>query len=178
MSAIVNGMTAVSGRFSEDTLKSVLIYKETRTWADQYIPQTEPILLQMAPKILKVVLATTDEDRNHSTDYRFYMDVPTIGWRLRHWKYRKYNDFTIRSNVVSDNKTELDKLKEDPPEYYLYCWADEKEIKHWIFWDMIKFVEDGNLNKSWPEQFNNEGTSFIAIPLDALEPYTIGSVLK
>ena len=71
-------------------------------------------------------------DRNQATDFlTFTIKNIKVACRLRTYNYYlKYPDeFTIRSELYSGNKTELQKIREELVDYIFYGFVDENENK-------------------------------------------------
>jgi len=82
-----------------------------------------------------------------------------IGIRIRKIEYKKYNDWTIRS-------TEYPKLLNEDISLYLYCYEEDDILKQIVCINVpaIKKYSIDTLRKERQLKYNEDGTSFIAIP--------------
>lgn len=71
------------------------------------------------------------KDVENGTDFLLLKAEPfTIGARLRRYEYFKYKDeFTIRWELPTGNRTEIDKINDGLVDYILYGFVDREEKK-------------------------------------------------
>lgn len=92
------------------------------------------------------------KDKTEATDFLVLRINPfTVACRLRTYSYylnpKFRNQFTIRCQLASGNKTELDKIRKGFGDYMFYGFVDEQEskiIKYWILnLDVFRDYEGG-----------------------------------
>lgn len=140
------------------------LFETNDKFARYFYAQAREIL---ARNLINIREATDIEDRRSATDMVLVgSDVGSVGLRVRRSIY-DYRDFTIRS-WNRGLKTEIDKIKEGEPHWYLYGWTKGTVIDEYILIDMDLFRE----KQLWSGRFehdNKDGaTRFIAIPLNEL----------
>ena len=116
-------------------------WETNKKWSDKFLPNIKPILgthFIAEPPI--------EEDQDHNTDLMVLkMDSIRFGCRIRRYKYYNNemyrNQFTIRSNLPSGGKTELNKIIAGWGDYFFYGFANEKEddLIGWIIGDLKIF---------------------------------------
>lgn len=99
-------------------------WKEDKRWSDRFIPEITSILGQAL-----IGPAPVEEDVHRNTDLMVLkMDNVRIGCRVRRNEYLRYKDeFTIRIDRPSGNKTEFAKIIEGYGDYFFYGICDEYE---------------------------------------------------
>jgi len=120
-------------------------WKDDKRWSDKFLPEIKQILglhLISEPPI--------EEDAERNSDLMVLkLDAVRIGCRIRRpvnnrgeWVFDKYKDeFTIRAQRPSGNKTELAKIIEGWGNYFFYGWCDleEKQLISWHLCDLNVF---------------------------------------
>jgi hypothetical protein len=114
-------------------------YDINRRWSDKFIPY-------IADRIGRVLIAPApyEEDSQRNTDLIVLkLDAVRIGCRIRRPGYTEKfaNEFTIRCNLPSGNKTELTKIIEGWGDYFFYGFANsnETDIERWTLADLNVF---------------------------------------
>lgn len=128
-----------------------LIKTTTEPFYNESMRNTEVNHIKQIGQFIKTSLGLTepmqgkqtnyDQDTKGSCDLIFKsgMRLIPVSVRLRDFKYRKYNDITIRSRTQSGrNKTEFEKIRDGEciSEYYIYGWLSEDQT-HIIKWVMV-----------------------------------------
>lgn len=114
-----------------------------KDYADGYIPAIREVISKVADKIVKVEIASTDEDQQYATDYIVTLDTGKVACRVRRSNCG-FRDLTIRAWRASGQTTELTKIREGFARWYLYAWAqDDNTFKEWIFIDINRMRETG-----------------------------------
>lgn len=121
------------------------------------------------PKNCFVVNESSElEDTKLSFDLYFSADIQ-ISVRLRSFKYRNYNDITIRSRSKNGGLTEIDKLIDGKGQIYFYGVLSENEEKivKYILFDIDKIRD--KLKENGLERTNFDGTKFKCYTFDFLK---------
>ena len=108
------------------------------------------------------------EDTKLSFDLYFSADIQ-ISARIRSFKYRNYNDITIRSRAKNGGLTEIDKLIDGKGQIYFYGVLSENEEKiiKYILFDIDKIRN--KLKENGVEKTNFDGTKFKCYTFDFLK---------
>jgi hypothetical protein len=112
------------------------------------------------PKNCFVVNESSEvEDTKLSFDLYFSADIQ-ISVRIRSFKYKNYNDITIRSKAKNGGLTEIDKLIDGKGQIYFYGVLSENEetIIKYILFDIDKIRN--KLKDNGIERTNFDGTKF------------------
>lgn len=114
-------------------------YAEDRQWSDRFLPQIKRILGEFL-----IAESPEEEDRDRNTDLIVLkIDSIRVGCRVRKYRYLLdyANEFTIRSERGSGNKTELAKIIEGWGRYLFYGFANEQDdaIEQWKLIDLNAF---------------------------------------
>lgn len=118
---------------------------EDKRWSDRFLPEIKSILGQHL-----ISEPAIQEDMYHNTDLVVLkLEAVRVGCRIRRpfnskgdYVYPKYKDeFTIRSDRPSGNKTELAKIIEGWGNFFFYGWADDDEkcLQLWHLCDLNVF---------------------------------------
>lgn len=121
------------------------------------------------PKNCFVVNESSEiEDTKLSFDLYFRADIQ-ISVRIRSFKYRNYNDITIRSRAKNGGLTEIDKLIDGKGQIYFYGVLSENEEKiiKYILFDIDKIRN--KLKQNGLEKTNFDGTKFKCYTFDFLK---------
>jgi hypothetical protein len=145
-----------------------------RDWgyAESKMDQVKKILRQNISDIVRIEVATPDEDMKESTDLKITVSTEDIAVRVRRWCSKcSYRDLTIRSFRRGGTKTELAKLREGYGDLYLYAWEDQKgALADWILVDINKMRKTGLLYEDKSTTFNIDGTTgFVAYSITELD---------
>lgn len=143
-----------------------LNWKIDKLWADQYLPEIEVIVRDVAGLIIGVRLGTEEEDCREATDYVVYVSAGAIACRVR--RNCQYRDLTLRASRPSGVHTELAKIREGWARWYLYLWVDEGKVRDWIVVDLDMLRASGLLESKCRRQ-NLDGTTFLPISVAELE---------
>lgn len=148
-------------------------YEEDRIVSDNYKEQIRLIIKQCAPNLIDISVSSEEEDNNRATDYIIVVKGTTIGCRIRKGIgfFERFHDFTIRTSRPSGSKTELEKIKDGIPRWYLYGWGDGTTIPTWIFVDMDVFRENVIDIPDIKDRQNYDGTKFNGYDIDTLFKY-------
>jgi hypothetical protein len=112
------------------------------------------------PKNCFVVNESSEiEDTKLSFDLYFTADIQ-ISVRIRSFKYKNYDDITIRSKSKYNGLTEIDKLIDGKGQIYFYGVLSENEetIIKYILFDIDKIRN--KLKNNGIERTNFDGTKF------------------
>ena len=141
-------------------------WETNKKWSDKFLPNIKPILgthFIAEPPI--------EEDQDHNTDLMVLkMDSIRFGCRIRRYKYynnEQYrNQFTIRANLPSGGKTELNKIVAGWGDYLFYGFsnAEEDDLVRWIIGDLKVFRTWfnrclWNSDIKWQLKNNKDGSS-------------------
>lgn len=114
-------------------------WRENKAWADKFLPEMKRIvgehLIGEAPE---------EEDWQRNTDLIVLTMRPLrIACRVRRHEFlaQHADEFTMRAECKSGNKTELAKVVEGWGDYMLYAFADadEKGLARWTLIDLNAF---------------------------------------
>ncbi|MFZ3166331.1 MAG: hypothetical protein WA130_01865 [Candidatus Methanoperedens sp.] len=143
-------------------------------WQKLYFPQIYEIIKNNITFIIKVEPSSLIEDMKDGFDFVVNIEGGNkIAVRLRRQDCCPYRDFTIRSHVPSGKETELQKIKKNDVDYYLYGWVKDNIITEYVFLNINSMRKDGIFERSYIELCNNDDTRFIIIPLNILSKYII-----
>jgi hypothetical protein len=121
------------------------------------------------PKNCFVVNESSEmEDTKLSFDLYFSADIQ-ISVRIRSFKYRNYNDITIRSKAKYGGLTEIDKLIDGKGQIYFYGVLSENEEKiiKYVLFDINRIRS--KLKDNGIERVNYDGTKFKCYTFDFLK---------
>lgn len=123
-----------------------------------------------AKTFFNVETADFKKDTENATDLVLEMGSGDIAVRIRKSAYRKYGDWTVRSDS-NGHRTEIDKLREGFARWYFmgYSQDDVSRLACWWLLDMDKIRQAGILEKRRKPHTNGDGTAFVAIPIAELE---------
>lgn len=118
---------------------------DDKRWSDRFLPEIKSILGQHL-----ISEPAIQEDMYHNTDLVVLkLEAVRVGCRIRRPRnskgenvFQKYKDeFTIRSDRPSGNKTELAKIIEGWGNFFFYGWADDDEkcLQLWHLCDLNVF---------------------------------------
>lgn len=135
-------------------------------FSQSHLTDISKVLQSNLDKIVKIEIASREDDLKHSTDLKIKIQAGDVAVRIRNnipWR-----ELTIRA-YSNGYKTEIDKLKEGHADWYLYLWTDcSDKICDWILVDIQK-MRDGNLfNIDKEVRMNRDGTGWIAYTQDEL----------
>jgi hypothetical protein len=142
-------------------------------WQERYLDQVTHYLRGHVHNLTRYELATPIEDMQNGFDMTIRLTAPIvhIAVRLRRANVA-FRDFTIRAEVPSGARTELQKIKEGTGHLYFYGWLNQSDnISEYILVNMAALRKSGLLDLSYPLIPNYDGTRFIAISIDALDKY-------
>ena len=119
-------------------------------WANRHIPAIDTVIREIwATRILRVRIATREEDERRATDMVVMETAKgpiALRVRSRGW-FERIGDFTIRA-WRRGMETELDKIRKGiAPRWFFYCWSEEDRetarlenpgIIAWLFVDISK----------------------------------------
>ena len=119
-------------------------WRGLKEWSDQYMPAVKIVLeahrLLFTTRAI-ITEASRQEDMAHNTDLVVVVvGASKIACRIRSENFMRYypDEFTIRSEVVSGAKTELEKVLEGWGDYYLYGFGNEK-TKGLLLWHICRY---------------------------------------
>lgn len=110
-----------------------------KKWSDRFLPQVKRVLGEYL-----IGEAPFEEDRDRNTDLIVLrLDPVRVGCRIRRNSYlqRWPDEFTIRSDRPSGQKTELAKIVEGWGDYFFYGFSDASEtvLERWTLADLRVF---------------------------------------
>lgn len=148
-------------------------FSENWDFAKSYMPLIVDILTKNAMYIVKVEIASPEEDMKQSTDLKVTVAGGDVAVRVRRYNLKfndkKYHDLTIRA-YNNGRRTELDKLRDGFAQWYLYAWADaDGGFDDWILVDIDKMRNAELLAETRPVKMNTDKTTgFVAYSLSEL----------
>jgi hypothetical protein len=144
-----------------------MTFKSNWSFSEKYIASIRDILQKNACYIVRVVVATPEEDMKQSTDLKVVVRAGDVAVRVRR-KHKTFRDVTIRA-YKNGNKTEIHKLREGYGDWYLYAWESETGIEEWVLLDINKMREAGLFDEKRPIIMNKDGQSgFVAYSIDEI----------
>ena len=148
----------------------------TKNWkfSEKHMDQIKAILRQLAMHIVKIEVATPDEDMQTATDLKIKITAGDVAVRVRRPNCA-FRDITIRS-INKGNRTEIHKLRDGYGDWYLYAWTDESGICEWVLYDIHKMRESGILDQKRSTIPNGDGTGFYSYSINELSH--IGAVIE
>jgi len=114
-----------------------MAWTQNKKWSDQFIPEIKKIL-----GTYLIGEPPDEEDAFRNTDLIVLkMEPVRIACRVRRPEYCNYkNEFTIRQELPSGNKTELSKILEGWGNYFFYGIADyNQHLQSWGLGDLNVF---------------------------------------
>ena len=150
-----------------------MTYEDDRRWADSHFAAAERIAISVLVDIKKITIrkSSESEDRTQATDGVLQTDRGDIGMRFR--RETDFRDFTLRLSRPEGIKTEVEKVREGWPRWYLYGWTDRETIREWVFIDMDTFRKFVNLSDAAlaPRvKRNRDETEFVFWTLEEIRP--------
>ena len=136
-------------------------WEKDKAWADQYLPEIERLVRQVAGHIVEIRLGTDAEDMTQATDYVVEVSSGAIACRIR--RDTAYRDLTIRASRPTGARTELEKIREGWGRWYLYMWVSGSDVEEWMFVDLDKLRDSGLLDGK-ERRRNPDGVTFLPIP--------------
>jgi hypothetical protein len=136
-----------------------------KSWADMHISEIRNVIRKVAGKIVSIEIASSQEDTKNATDYNILVEFGSIGCRIRRpGVWPQYHDITIRKSRRSGARTELDKIKDGNPKWYLYGWdSSDKSLHAWVFFDVDILRSSGLLDGNNVISNRDGGSNFLAI---------------
>lgn len=157
------------GRLGQPVLAAAA-WERDKEWADTFLPEIERVLRSASPYMVTVEIATDDDDQRHATDYVLRVSSGAVACRVRDAARCPWRDLTLRSGRDSGATTELGKILKGWADWYLYAWADGDRFIDWVLVDLGAFrCHWSALQASGTTRYAGGGTSFLAIPVAALE---------
>lgn len=140
------------------------------SWSDGYLPEVRRILAANALSIVRVHVASVEQDVKQATDMLLTVEGrKSVAVRLRRAVY-PYRDLTIRATRTSGVVTELEKIRDGSGDIYLYGWTVGYRIPEWMLIDLERVRQAGLLAREWRLIWNPDRvTAFIAIPYTLLD---------
>ena len=148
-------------------------FKQNWDWQLQHIEQIKLIIKSQAMHIIKVEIASPEDDMKHATD----LDVQIIGGRVavRIRRDIPWRDLTVRA-INGNHKTEIHKLREGYGDWYLYAWTTGNKVSDWILVDISVMRLNNCFTETRPIIMNKDGrTGFIIFSRKELQ--SIGAVI-
>lgn len=144
-------------------------------FSDNNINLVKDILQENAMYIVKVEVATPDQDMKECTDLKVVVTSGDIAVRIRRSSI-KFRDLTIRA-FKNGNRTEIHKLRDGYGDFYLYAWLGSNGIfDDWILADINIMRDAGLFSEDRFITMNTDGrTGFISYELSELA--AIGALL-
>ena len=148
-------------------------FKYNWDWQLQHIEQIKQILKKQAMHIVKVEIASPENDMQHATDLEIQIKGGSVAVRIR--RDIPYRDITIRAKN-GNSKTEIHKLREGYADWYLYAWTIENKIVEWVLLDINIMRLNKLFDETRPIIMNKDGyTGFITYSLPELNK--IGAIV-
>lgn len=138
-------------------------------WQLQYMEQIEAIIKSQAMHIIKVEIASPEDDMQHATD----LDIKIVGGRVavRIRRDTLYRDLTIRA-VNNGSRTEIHKLRDGYADWYLYAWTIGDKIAEWVLVDISIMRLNNCFTKKRSITMNRDGrTGFVTYSIKELQKY-------
>jgi hypothetical protein len=137
-------------------------------FAEKHMNAIRDILQKNACYIVRVDVATPDEDMKQSTDLKVTVKAGAVAVRVRR-KDKRFRDVTIRA-YKNGNKTEIHKLRDGYGDWYLYAWELESGALEWVLLDIGKMRNAGLFGEKRPIIMNKDGQSgFVAYSIDEIK---------
>ena len=150
------------------------IFDANWRFSESYMSEIKEILKSNAMHIVKIEVASEQDDKKHSTDLKIRVSSGDVAVRIRR-SYQQFRDLTIRAKN-GNSKTEIHKLRDGYADWYLYLWTDSGGICDWILVDIQKMRDSGMLSEARPVKINNDGyTGFYAYSI--LELQRVGALV-
>lgn len=116
-----------------------MTWQDDKRWSDRFLPEIKAIL-----GVHLIGEPPVEEDAGHNTDLIVLkMEAVRIACRVRTYEYyQRYPDeFTVRAERPSGNKTELAKIVEGWGQYMFYGFSDEpqQQLIAWVLLDLNVF---------------------------------------
>jgi hypothetical protein len=129
-------------------------------FSEKHMPEIKKILQAQAMHIVKIEVATPDEDMKQSTDLKIKITSGDVAVRIR--RDTGFRDLTIRAKN-GQSKTEIHKLREGYAQWYLYAWTCDDKISEWILVNIDAMRSAGLFDETRPIKMNTDGkTGFVA----------------
>jgi hypothetical protein len=147
-----------------------MTFQSNWDWHLEYIEQVKEILKNQAMHIVKIEVATPEEDMKQSTDLKIKITAGDVAVRTRRDNC-KYRDLTIRAKN-GNSKTEIHKLREGYGDWYLYGWTSKNTISEWILVD-LNIMRDYHIfdENRWIHMNTDGYTGFYSYSISELERY-------
>lgn len=141
-------------------------FEKNWDFSQSHLGDIEKVLQSNLDKIVKIEVASREDDLKRSTDLKIKIHSGDVAVRIR--KNIPWRELTIRA-YCNGYKTEIDKLKEGHADWYLYLWTDSKDqICDWILVDIQKMRDANLFDKHKEVRMNHDGTGWIAFTQDEL----------
>lgn len=148
-------------------------FKYNWDWQLQHIEQIKQILKKQAMHIVKIEIASPENDMQHATDLEIQIKGGSVAVRIR--RDIPYRDITIRAKNGNSN-TEIHKLREGYADWYLYAWTIENKIVEWALLDINIMRLNKLFDETRPIIMNKDGyTGFVTYSLPELNK--IGAIV-
>ena len=145
-------------------------WQADKQWSDGFVDQVRAILAANALHIVRVEIASMEDDAHKATDMLITVNRGQVAVRIRRDSCR-HRDLTLRSWRASGTKTELAKIREGFGDFYLYGWSSNNHIAEWILVDLTKLRTSGLLDNPREKQNPDGKTGFAFIPAVSLQEH-------
>lgn len=147
-----------------------MTFQKNWDWQINFVEEVRDILKSQSMNIVKIEIATPEEDMKQCTDMKIKITAGDIAVRIRR-ENCKYRDLTIRA-YNQGYETEIDKLRKGFGDWYLYAWVKDNSINEWVLVDINKLRDNGCFSGSRPIQMNKDKkTGFIKFSIKELIYY-------
>jgi len=138
--------------------------KQRMDETEKYMPEVKEILLSLAPKIIRIVDATPEEDMHMGIDAWFKLDSGSVAYRVITSRdlWDKYHAVMIRCSTKYSKNSEYQKIIDNNfATYCLYTWAgttSENKLHAWLLYDVTKLRKTCEFFEARLQGFNDGGT--------------------
>jgi len=146
-------------------------FQQNWDFSQKHMPAIIDILQNNLKQIVKIEIASQEDDMKRSTDLKIKLTTGDVAVRIRR-KASKYRDLTIRG--FNDGwETEIHKLRKGYADFYLYLWeCDDESVCDWVLVDIGQMRSTGLLYMEKEIKMNWDGkTGFISFSLAELHEH-------
>ena len=94
-------------------------FRQDFSWQAKFYPSIKKILMDNASKLIKIDIASSEQDMQRATDFIVMVNGGAVSVRIRRNIANSYRDLTIRSKRPNGCETELQKIKKGFADFYL-----------------------------------------------------------
>jgi hypothetical protein len=138
-------------------------------WQLKHIEQIKEILRSQAMHIVKIDIASPENDMKYATDLEVHVTGGDIAVRIR--RDIPWRDLTIRAKN-GNARTEIHKLRDGYADWYLYAWTINDLVSDWMLIDLNVMRNKGCFDENRPIIMNKDSfTGFVKYSLQELKSY-------